>query len=89
MDSYTNLITNSLGMPIWLFTLVTIWTLVWTLLALWKAARKKHIAWFIVMGILNTMGILEILYIYLFSKIKKPKKKSKTLIKKKVTKKKK
>jgi len=87
MDSYTNLITNSLGMPIWLFTLVTIWTLVWTLLALWKAARKKHIAWFIVMGILNTLGILEILYLYLFSNIERSKKKLK-IPKKKASKKK-
>lgn len=74
MDSYTNFFAGQLGMPVWLFVLVTIWTLIWTLLALWKAARKKHLAWFIILGVLNTLGILEILYLYLFSNIEKPKK---------------
>jgi len=61
------------GIPMWLIVVLLIWTLVWTLLALWKSAEKKHIAWFIVMGILNTAGILEILYIFIFSKLGKDK----------------
>lgn len=48
---------------------VLIWSLVWKGLALWKAAGKKHKIWFIIILIVNTVGILEILYIYLFSKI--------------------
>jgi hypothetical protein len=47
--------------------LLIIWTFVWKALALWKSARKGDVAWFIVMSLVNTLGILEILYIYIFS----------------------
>jgi len=60
----------SVGATIVLFAIISIWTLIWTGLALWKSARKKQLVWFIVLLVVNTMGILEILYIFLFSKIK-------------------
>jgi len=44
------------------------WTLVWKGLALWKAARKEHIVWFVIILVLNTMGLLEIAYIYFLSR---------------------
>jgi len=50
-----------------LFVLIMAWVLYWKGMALWKAARKNHQAWFIVLLVLNTLGILEILYIYVFS----------------------
>jgi hypothetical protein len=46
-----------------------IWVAIWKGLALWKSARMKHTVWFIVLLIVNTVGILEILYIFVFSKI--------------------
>ena len=49
--------------------IVSIWTLVWKGFALWKSANKKSIPWFIILLIFNTVGILEILYIFLFSKM--------------------
>jgi hypothetical protein len=48
--------------------LAVIWSLVWKGLALWKAARNGSKPWFVVLLIVNTLGILEILYIYVFSK---------------------
>ena len=45
-----------------------IWSLVWKALAMWKAARKGDKIWFVVFLIINTLGILDILYIYVFSK---------------------
>lgn len=48
---------------------IAIWSIVWKGLALWKSARKSHMIWFIVMLVLNTVGILEILYIFIFSKL--------------------
>jgi hypothetical protein len=48
-----------------------VWSIFWKLLALWKSARRKSIAWFIVLGLVNTLGILEILYIYVFSEMGK------------------
>ncbi len=51
-----------------LFALVIIWSLVWKALALWKAARQGSKVWFVVLLVVNTVGILDILYIYVFSK---------------------
>jgi methionyl-tRNA synthetase len=57
----------------WAFVLLALWTLPWKGVALWKSARNKHIVWFIVLFLVNTAAILEILYIFVFSKRKKRK----------------
>ena len=76
------------GAPIWLIYVIVVWEIIWKLLALWKAAQHKHLAWFIVLGVVNTIGILPILYIYVFSKLHHPSfKKKKEEQKKVVTKK--
>lgn len=46
-----------------IFAAVLIWSLVWKGLALWRAARNGQSAWFVVMLVLNTLGILEIIYL--------------------------
>ena len=51
-----------------LLLVVLVWSIAWKGLALWKAARTGSKPWFIVFLIVNTLGILEILYIFLFSK---------------------
>jgi methionyl-tRNA synthetase len=48
----------------WLFILMLIWTLPWKGTALWKAARLSHKKWFIIMLLINSIGILEIIYIF-------------------------
>ncbi len=68
--AYLETLAGELGIAIWLLTLILIWSAVWKLLALWKSARKGHIAWFIVIAVINLVGILEILYIFLFSEMK-------------------
>ncbi len=45
---------------------LAIWELIWKGIELWKAARKDQNYWFIAMLILNTAGILPILYIFFF-----------------------
>lgn len=59
--------------PIYLVGLIIlmIWSIVWKGLALWKAARNNDNVWFIIMMILNTAGILEIIYYYFISKRQK------------------
>jgi hypothetical protein len=42
-----------------------IWELVWKGFALWKAARNNHSAWFVCIMIVNTVGILPIVYLLL------------------------
>jgi hypothetical protein len=41
---------------------------------MWKAAKNGSVAWFIALMIFNTVGILPILYLYVFSKNSKAKK---------------
>ena len=52
-----------------LFILLTVWSIIWKGLSLWKASHKESKPWFIVLLVLNTFGILDILYIYVFSKM--------------------
>ena len=47
---------------------IFIWSLIWKALALWKSAKSDHKYWFVIILIVNTVGILEILYLYVFSK---------------------
>jgi len=54
----------------WLTWLILLWVLPWKGFALWKAARNEHKWWFIALLVLNTMAILEIIYIFFFSKKK-------------------
>lgn len=54
----------------WIILLALAWTLPWKGAALWKAARNSHQKWFIALLIINTLAILEILYIFIFSKKK-------------------
>ena len=52
--------------PIMLVLLI--WTLYWKYRALWHAAKNDEKWWFIALLVINTLGILEILYLYFFSK---------------------
>jgi len=62
--------------PVWnalVFTMVIIgalWEVVWKGIALWRAARNGHQIWFIFLLIVNSVGILPIIYIFFFSKKK-------------------
>ncbi len=95
MVDYLTAITEQLGISIPLLIIILIWSQIWKLLALWKSARKGSAVWFIILALINTVGILEILYIFVFSKMKccelKMKKvsKSKKVINKKVSQKRK
>jgi methionyl-tRNA synthetase len=46
------------------------WAAIWKGLALWRAARNKQTAWYIVLLVVNTLGILEIIYLIFFRKNK-------------------
>jgi len=51
-----------------IFILLIVWVLIWKGLALWKAARRGEWIWFVILLLVNTLGILEILYIFVFSR---------------------
>ncbi len=54
----------------WWVVLLLAWTYLWKGMALWKAAQKSSKWWFIALLFINTFGILEILYLYVFSEHK-------------------
>ena len=51
-----------------MLAVVVLWTLIWKGMALWKAAQEKSKVWFVILLVVNTVGILEILYLYVFSR---------------------
>jgi len=68
MTQYMNVVITP-----WLFVflvVISVWSLVWTAIALWKSARNNQVVWFIVMLLLNTMGLLEIIYLAFFQRNK-------------------
>ena len=54
----------------WLVLVVLIWTLFWKGCALWIAGKNNKKWWFLALLVLNTVGILEIIYIFYFAKKK-------------------
>lgn len=54
----------------WIILLAAAWSLPWKAAALWRAARSGSKPWFIALFLINTLGILEILYIFVFSEKK-------------------
>ncbi len=54
----------------WAIIIVGLWTLPWKGVALWKSAKQNQKWWFIALLVINTVGLLEILYIFVFSKKK-------------------
>lgn len=47
----------------WLLMVIIMWELIWKGLALWKAARKGDRNWYIAILILNTVGMVPIVYL--------------------------
>jgi len=52
------------------FVVLALWSLFWKGLALWHAGRRNQPKWFIVLLVVNTLGILEIGYLFLICKLK-------------------
>lgn len=45
------------------FITVAVWDLAWKGVALWKASQRKEKGWFVVLLIVNSAGILPIIYL--------------------------
>lgn len=48
--------------------LLIIWEFIWKAIALWRCGRENQLVWFIFILILNTVGILPIIYLLFFDK---------------------
>lgn len=53
--------------PTVLYILI-VWSLFWKGIALWRAARQNQRNWFIILFVVNTFGILDIIFLFFFSK---------------------
>ncbi|MFA6018189.1 MAG: DUF5652 family protein [Patescibacteria group bacterium] len=62
------------GLPVAItgpFIILLVWSFFWKGLALWHSAKRKQPWWFIVLLLVNTMGILEIIYLFAIAKVKR------------------
>jgi methionyl-tRNA synthetase len=50
---------------------LTVWSMIWKGIGMWKAGRNDQLVWFICMFIFNTIGILPIIYLLFFQKKRK------------------
>ena len=44
---------------------LVVWSAIWKGIALWKAARRDQLGWYIALLIINSVGVLPIIYIFL------------------------
>jgi len=51
-----------------LLIIIMIWSLIWKGFALWRAAHLQQKPWFVVLLVINTAGILEIIYLLITQK---------------------
>lgn len=68
-----------INMPVWapaafallapLFILFMVWSIFWKGLALWHSAQRGQSWWFVILLLVNTLGILEIIYLFGVAKL--------------------
>ncbi|MEK7177019.1 MAG: DUF5652 family protein [Patescibacteria group bacterium] len=63
-----NILANLAGVDPVVVALAIIWSLAWKGLALWRSAELRQKYWFIAIFLINTLGILEIIYYFLIAK---------------------
>lgn len=61
---------SSLLPLVWIIPLI-LWEMIWKGIALWKSGRHNQPVWFVVIFILNTFGIVPIVYLAFFQKKEK------------------
>jgi hypothetical protein len=68
-----NIIQFSIDHPVafsLLLAVLVAWSISWKGFALWRAARKSDRIWFVALLLLNTVGLLEIFYLFVWNKIR-------------------
>ncbi len=57
--------------PPLLIIIIVLWSIFWKALALWRAVENNQKIWFLIILLLNTLGILEIIYLKFFQMVKR------------------
>lgn len=63
-----NILAEWVGANPLLIALAIVWTLTWKGFALWKSAELRQKYWFIVILLINTLGVLEIIYLFFIAR---------------------
>jgi len=64
------------GAPTWIHAfgpiliLLVLWSVFWKGLALWHSGRRGQPWWFVILLVINTLGILEIIYLFAVARLK-------------------
>jgi hypothetical protein len=74
MNNFLLNLTYFLQTNSYIFIILGIWELTWKGFALWKASQNRQRNWFVTLLIINTIGILPIIYLKFFQKKLKTKK---------------
>lgn len=64
---------NLFELSVWSYIVIVplvVWSLFWKALALWHAAKQGNRIWFVVLFLVNTLGILDIIYLIVIGKLK-------------------
>ncbi|HSX47544.1 MAG TPA: DUF5652 family protein [Patescibacteria group bacterium] len=48
-----------------IIVILAIWELIWKGIALWNSAKKRQLYWFLAILIINSVGIIPIIYLVL------------------------
>jgi len=44
---------------------VLVWSYLWKCIALWKAARRDQVGWYVLIALAPPFGLLEMIYVFL------------------------
>ncbi|PIT91798.1 hypothetical protein COU12_01100 [Candidatus Jorgensenbacteria bacterium CG10_big_fil_rev_8_21_14_0_10_54_38] len=56
----------------WIIWLAILWSLPWKGMALWKSAKRGKVWWFIALFLINTVGLLDMVYLFIISERRRP-----------------
>jgi len=67
MQDFNQQLNQLFSQPLALLPLL-LWSIFWKGLALWRAASKRQLIWFLILLVVNTIGLLEIVYVFYLHK---------------------
>jgi hypothetical protein len=67
MDGVAEFFASTWGIAI--IALVSLWSALWKIVALYTAGTRRQKGWFVALFFINTVGVLEIIYLAFFSNV--------------------
>lgn len=52
----------------WILVILSVWDITWRGVALWKSSRGGQRYWFIALMVVNSIGILPLVYLFFFQR---------------------